>query len=109
MSDLRSHPQAIETAVEEFLRMESSNQLGNRRAAKDTVLGGVAWPAGSYVHICIGAANRDFSFLALREVPNFAEDFAGAAALKPIRELFPERSADKFCPKAVGLRPLFQG
>jgi cytochrome P450 len=59
MRDLRNHPDAIETAVEEFLRMESSNQLGNRRAVKDTILGGVALPAGSYVHICIGAANRD--------------------------------------------------
>ena len=49
----------METAVEEFLRMESSNQLGNRRAVSDTVLGGVAIAAGSYVHICIGAANRD--------------------------------------------------
>jgi cytochrome P450 len=39
--------------------MESSNQLGNRRAAAHTVLGGVAMPAGSYVHIGIGAANRD--------------------------------------------------
>jgi cytochrome P450 len=59
MRDLRAHPEAIETAVEEFLRMESSNQLGNRRAVNDTELGGVALPAGSYVHICIGAANRD--------------------------------------------------
>jgi len=59
MHDLRAHPQMLETAVEEFLRMESSNQLGNRRATHDTVLGGVAMPAGSYVHIGIGAANRD--------------------------------------------------
>ncbi len=59
MRDLREHPDVIETAVEEFLRMESSNQLGNRRALKDTAFGGVAVPAGSYVHICIGAANRD--------------------------------------------------
>jgi cytochrome P450 len=59
MNDLRSHPETIETAVEEFLRMESSNQLGNRRAVKDTTLGGVAVAAGSYVHIGIGAANRD--------------------------------------------------
>jgi cytochrome P450 len=59
MSDLRSHPEVIETAVEEFLRMESSNQLGNRRAVADTALGGVDITAGSYVHICIGAANRD--------------------------------------------------
>jgi cytochrome P450 len=56
---LRADPALIEPAVEEFLRMESSNQLGNRRAARDTVLGGVAMPAGTYVHLCIGAANRD--------------------------------------------------
>jgi cytochrome P450 len=59
MNDLRDHPDAIETAIEEFLRMESSNQLGNRRAVKDTKLGGVDIAAGSYVHIGIGAANRD--------------------------------------------------
>jgi cytochrome P450 len=61
MHDLRRHPDAIETAVEEFLRLESSNQLGNRRAVTDTMLGGVAMPAGSYVHIGIGAANRDLA------------------------------------------------
>ena len=59
MRDLRQHPEVIETAVEEFLRMESSNQLGNRRATKETALGGVAVAAGTYVHIGIGAANRD--------------------------------------------------
>jgi cytochrome P450 len=59
LADLREHPELIESAVEEFLRMESSNQLGNRRAATDTALGGVAMPRGTYVHIGIGAANRD--------------------------------------------------
>jgi hypothetical protein len=59
MRELHDNPELIETAVEEFLRVESSNQLGNRRAAKDTVLGGVAMPTGTYVHIGIGAANRD--------------------------------------------------
>jgi cytochrome P450 len=59
MADLRAHPGAMESAVEEFLRMESSNQLGNRRATRDTRLGGVQIVAGSYVHIGIGAANRD--------------------------------------------------
>ncbi|MEA2982709.1 MAG: hypothetical protein QOF09_4532 [Alphaproteobacteria bacterium] len=59
LRDLRDHPELIETAVEEFLRMESSNQLGNRRAAQDTVLGNVAMPKGTYIHIGIGAANRD--------------------------------------------------
>ena len=59
LAELRREPALIESAVEEFLRMESSNQLGNRRAAKDTTLSGVAMPAGTYVHIGIGAANRD--------------------------------------------------
>jgi cytochrome P450 len=59
MRDLRRNPDWIDTAVEEFLRMESSNQLGNRRATRDTRLGGVNIPIGSYVHIGIGAANRD--------------------------------------------------
>jgi cytochrome P450 len=59
MRDLRAYPELIEPAVEEFLRLESSNQLGNRRAATDTVLGGVAMPRGTFIHIGIGAANRD--------------------------------------------------
>jgi cytochrome P450 len=57
--ELGADPGLIVSAVEEFLRMESSNQLGNRRAARDTALGGVAMPKGTYVHIGIGAANRD--------------------------------------------------
>jgi cytochrome P450 len=59
LAELRADPGLIATAVEEFLRLESSNQLGNRRAARDTALGGVPMPAGTYVHIGIGAANRD--------------------------------------------------
>jgi cytochrome P450 len=59
LSDLRAHPELIDSAIEEFLRMESSNQLGNRRAANDTTLGGVHMKSGTYVHIAIGAANRD--------------------------------------------------
>jgi cytochrome P450 len=46
-------------AVDEFLRFESSNQLGNRHAVKDTQVGGVDLPAGTLVTLCIGAANRD--------------------------------------------------
>jgi len=58
-AELAAHPELIDTAIEEFLRMESSNQLGNRRAVRETELGGIAVPAGTYVHLCIGAANRD--------------------------------------------------
>ena len=46
-------------AVDEFLRFESSNQLGNRRALTDCTVGGVALPAGTLITLCIGAANRD--------------------------------------------------
>jgi cytochrome P450 len=52
-------PALIGSAVEEFLRFESSNQLGNRRAVSDTEIGGVEIPAGSQITLCIGAANRD--------------------------------------------------
>ena len=46
-------------AVDEFLRFESSNQLGNRRALIATRIGGVDLPAGTLVTLGIGAANRD--------------------------------------------------
>jgi cytochrome P450 len=57
--DLTAHPELVAGAVEEFLRMESSNQLGNRRATCGTEIGGKRIPAHTYVHLCIGAANRD--------------------------------------------------
>jgi cytochrome P450 len=57
--ELSAHPELIAGAVEEFLRMESSNQLGNRRATCDTEIGGKRIPASTYVHLCIGGANRD--------------------------------------------------
>jgi cytochrome P450 len=56
---LLKDPELIKTAVEECLRFESSNQLGNRRALVDTEIGGVRMPAGTPVTIAIGAANRD--------------------------------------------------
>jgi cytochrome P450 len=59
MRDLRANPGLIGSAVEECLRVESSVQLGNRRATTGTVLGGVDMPRGTYIHIGIGAANRD--------------------------------------------------
>jgi cytochrome P450 len=47
------------TAVDEFLRFESSNQLGNRRALHAVDVGGVRLGEGALVTLCIGAANRD--------------------------------------------------
>jgi cytochrome P450 len=56
---LLAEPALIATAVEEFLRFESSNQLGNRITTDAVTIGGVAMPAGTPVTLCIGAANRD--------------------------------------------------
>jgi cytochrome P450 len=56
---LIEHPEMIKAAVEEILRFESSNQLGNRMTTEQVELGGVTMPAGTAVTLCIGAANRD--------------------------------------------------
>jgi len=56
---LIAQPELIKTTVEEILRYESSNQLGNRMTSEPVELGGVALPAGTPVTLCIGAANRD--------------------------------------------------
>ncbi|HUP06988.1 MAG TPA: cytochrome P450 [Caldimonas sp.] len=56
---LRADPDLLRSAIEEFLRFESSNQLGNRITTVATEIGGVALAPRTQVHIGIGAANRD--------------------------------------------------
>jgi cytochrome P450 len=56
---LIAEPQLIKTAVEEFLRFESPNQLGNRITVESVALGGATLPPGTQITLCIGAANRD--------------------------------------------------
>src|SRR3978361_472533 len=56
---LIENPTLIKTAIEEMLRFESSNQLGNRMTVEPVELGGIAMPSGTFVTLCIGAANRD--------------------------------------------------
>lgn len=56
---LKDDPGLIRTAIEEFLRFESSNQLGNRRVVEQAIIGGVTFAPGALVTLCIGAANRD--------------------------------------------------
>ncbi len=57
---LRDEPTLIDTAVEEFLRVQSPLQIGNRTAAKEIELaGGERLPAGTYIHTSIAGANRD--------------------------------------------------
>ncbi len=56
---LGENPALIRSCVEEGLRFESSNQLGNRRLTSDLEIAGERLAAGTYIHIGIGAANRD--------------------------------------------------
>jgi hypothetical protein len=56
---LIADPGLTKTAVEEFLRFESSNQLGNRITTRAVEVGGVTMPPDTQITLCIGAANRD--------------------------------------------------
>jgi cytochrome P450 len=56
---LEAEPSMIDTAIDEFLRFQSPNQLGNRMANEDVEIHGETIRAGTRIHLCIGAANRD--------------------------------------------------
>jgi cytochrome P450 len=56
---LRAQPELIGTCVEECLRCESPNQLGNRLVSSPVEIGGVSFEPGAYLTLGIGAANRD--------------------------------------------------
>ena len=56
---LLQDPELIVPAVEEVLRFRSPNQFGNRETTAEVELDGLSIPAGTNLHLCIGAANRD--------------------------------------------------
>ncbi len=56
---LQAEPALLATAIEEFLRIESSNQLGNRITTRVAEIGGVVLAPRTPVTLAIGAANRD--------------------------------------------------
>lgn len=56
---LLAAPELARSGIEEMLRFESSNQLGNRMTTREVEVGGVRVPAGTSVTLGIGAANRD--------------------------------------------------
>lgn len=58
-AQLIAEPELLRTTIEEVLRYESSNQLGNRVTTRDVTTGGETLAAGTFVTLCIGAANRD--------------------------------------------------
>lgn len=59
LARLRASPELVTGAVEECLRFESPNQLGNRLVVQPVVIRGVTLEPGAYLTLCIGAANRD--------------------------------------------------
>ena len=56
---VRRDPALIPRLIEESLRRESPQQWNWRRVLQDVELGGVTIPAGSWVHLVWGSANRD--------------------------------------------------
>ena len=56
---LMADPDLITPAVEEFLRVESPLQIGNRLAGQDIDFGDIVVPKGTYIHTSIAGANRD--------------------------------------------------
>ncbi|HEU4987563.1 MAG TPA: cytochrome P450 [Rhizobiaceae bacterium] len=56
---LQEDPELIATAVDEFLRFQSPNQLGNRMAVAPAEFHGEVIEPGTRIHLAIGAANRD--------------------------------------------------
>jgi cytochrome P450 len=64
---LRAQPALLPTAVEELLRFESPLQLNNRLTTAPLVFSGHELPAGSFITLCIGAANRDEAVFAQPE------------------------------------------
>jgi len=61
---LVTQPDLLPMAVEELLRYESPLQLNNRLTTAPLVFSGQELPAGSFITLCIGAANRDATVFA---------------------------------------------
>ena len=56
---VRNDRSLIPLAIEEALRWEGPVLIQTRMAARDTTLGGVKIPAGAFLDVAAGAANRD--------------------------------------------------
>ncbi len=59
MALLRQHPELAESAVEEMLRYDSPLQIGGRLPTETVTFQDTAIPAGTFIWISNGAANRD--------------------------------------------------
>ena len=56
---LRDDPGLADSAVEEVLRYQAPIQINNRRALSATQVGDTPLPAGTIVHLMLGAGNHD--------------------------------------------------
>jgi cytochrome P450 len=76
LARVRANPALLETAVDEFARLESPVQIGNRKTTEPVTFGDVTLPAGTFLHTSIAGANRDPAVFAdpdnlvLERVPN---------------------------------------
>jgi cytochrome P450 len=50
---------AVRLAIEESVRWNPTDPMFSRHVTRDTEFFGVDLPAGSVLHLCLGAANRD--------------------------------------------------
>jgi cytochrome P450 len=58
---LRDNPKQIRVFIEEIVRLEPSAPVAPRVLTETVVVGGMTLPAGSSVHLCMAAVNRDGS------------------------------------------------
>jgi cytochrome P450 len=58
---LRGNPKQIRVFIEEIVRLEPSAPVAPRVLTETVVVGGMTLPAGSSVHLCMAAVNRDGS------------------------------------------------
>src|SRR3546814_12688052 len=56
---LTDEPSLMQTAVEEFLRLESSNQPVKRRVVEELWISGVTQPPGTRANVCVCRPTRD--------------------------------------------------
>lgn len=59
LEEVRRDRSLVPQAIEEGLRYDAPAHMVTRIATRDTEIRGIPVPAGSYVSVCLGSANRD--------------------------------------------------
>lgn len=96
IAGLQADPTLIKTAGEEFLRLDSSNQLGNGITTTAASIGGRVLPVGSLITLRIGAASRDPAQFCDRDRLRGASSMTRPNSNGPVwRQLSAARSASR--------------